>query len=156
MNDIGNAETNIVQLVSSLREIFICIRQSGLQLSTDKYEIATNTMKFFGDNISAKRISPEKTKITEVLDNFKMPKTTKQIKRLEGFAQFFHNYIFNLVETVSSFYKLLRRDAVIGTTEEHKKTLEVKKNELMEATIILFRLAKPGLHYVVFSFCDAS
>ena len=126
MNDIGNAETNIVQLVLSLREIFICIRQSGLQLSTDKYEIATNTMKFFGDNISAERISPEKTKITETLDNFKMPKTTKQKKRLIGFTQFFHNYIFNLVETVSSFYMLLK------------------------TTIVLLRLAKPGLHYVVF------
>ena len=36
MDDIGNAVTNFEQLVPSLREIFICIRQSGLKLSPEK------------------------------------------------------------------------------------------------------------------------
>ena len=60
MDDIGNAVTNFEQLVPSLREIFTCIRQSGLKLSPEKCEIATDTMKFLGNNISAEGISPEK------------------------------------------------------------------------------------------------
>ena len=47
MDDIGNATTNFEQLVLSLREIFTCIRQSGLKLLPEKCEIATDTMKFW-------------------------------------------------------------------------------------------------------------
>ena len=153
MDDIGNALTNFVQLVPSLREKIIWIRQSGLKLSPEKCEIATDTMKILGNNISADGISPEKAKITKFLDKLKMPKMTKQVKRLIGFTQFFRIYIPNLGETLMSFYKLLKKDAVIETTEEHVKALEVIKKDLMEATNVTLRLPKPGLQYVIL--CDA-
>ena len=86
MDDFGNAVTNFEQLVPSLREIFICIRQSGLKLSPEKCEIASDTMKFLENNISAEGISPENYKTTKFLAKFKMPKTTKQIKRLICFT----------------------------------------------------------------------
>ena len=79
MDDIGNAVTSFEQLAPSLREIFTCIRQSGLKLLPEKCEIATDTMKFLGNNISAEGISPEKSKITKFLDKFRMPKTIKQV-----------------------------------------------------------------------------
>ena len=62
MDDIGNAVTNFEQLVPSLREIFICIRQSGLKLSPEKCEIATDAMEFLGNNITAEGISPKSRK----------------------------------------------------------------------------------------------
>ena len=52
-----------------------------------------------------------------------------------------------------SFYKLLKKNAVIETTEEHAKALDVIKNDLMEATNVTLRLPKPGLQYVIL--CDA-
>ena len=82
-----------------------------------------------------------------------MPKTTNQLKQLIGFTQFFLNYIPNLSEKLMSFYKLLKKDAVIETTEEHIKALEVVKQDLMEATNVTLRLPKPGLQYVIL--CDA-
>ena len=54
MDDIGNAVTNFEQLVPSLREIFICISQTGLKLSSKNCEIATEKMKFRGRNITRK------------------------------------------------------------------------------------------------------
>ena len=53
-----------------------------------------------------------------------------------------------------SFYKLLKKDAVMETTEEHVKALEVIKKDLIEATNLTVRLPKPGLQYVIL--CDAS
>ena len=53
-----------------------------------------------------------------------------------------------------SFYKLLKKDALIETTEEHVKTSEVIKKDLMEARNVTLRLPKPGLQYVIL--CDAS
>ena len=153
MDDIGNAVTNFEQLVPSSREIFICIRQWGLKPSPEKCETATDTMKFLGNNFSGEGISPEKSKITKFLDEFKMPKTTKQVKRLIGFTHFFRIYIPNLVEKLMSFYNL-KKDADIETTEEHVKALEVIKKDLMEATNVTLRQPKPGLQYVIL--CDAS
>ena len=83
-----------------------------------------------------------------------MPKTIKEVKRLIGFTQFFRNYIPNLDEKIMSFYKLLKKDAVIETTEELVKALELIKKDLMEATNVTLRLPKPGLQYVIL--CDAS
>ena len=119
-DDIGNAVTNFEQLVPSLRQIFICILQSGLKLSPEQCEIAADTMKFLENNIRAEGISPEKSKSTKFLDKFKVPKTTKQVKHLIGFTQFL-NYIPNLGEKLMSFYKLPKKDAVIETIEEQVK-----------------------------------
>ena len=44
-----------------------------------------------------------------------------------------------------SFYKLLKKDAVIETTEDHVRELEVIKKDLMEATTVTLRLAKTSL-----------
>ena len=71
-----------------------------------------------------------------------------------GFTQFFRNYIPNLGKKLMSFYKLLKKDAIIQTTEEHVKALEVIKKDLMEATNVTLRLPRPGLQYVIL--CDAS
>ena len=118
-------------------------------MTPEKSEITTDTMKFLGNNISAEGISSEKSKITKVLDKLKMPKTTKQVKRLIGFTQFFRKYIPNLCEKLMSFYKVLKKDAVKETTEEQVNALEVIKKDLMEATNVTLRLQKPGLQYVI-------
>ena len=52
-----------------------------------------------------------------------------------------------------SSFKLLKKDAVIETTEEHVKALEVIKKGLIEATNVTLRLPKPGLQYLIP--CDA-
>ena len=83
-----------------------------------------------------------------------MPQTTKQVKRLIGFIQFFKNFIPNLGKKLIPFYQMLRKDAKIEATEEHYKNLEILKNDLVEATKMSLRLPKPGLQYVLL--CDAS
>ena len=52
------------------------------------------------------------------------------------------------------FYRLLRKDIAFQTNEEHQKSLEVLKHDLIQATEITLRLPKPGLQYVIL--CDAS
>ena len=108
-------------------------------------------MKFLGNNNSAEGTSPEKSKKAKFLDNFKMPKTTKQVKRLIRFTQFIRNHIPNLGTKLMSFYTLLKKDAVIETTENVKALEEIKK-DLMEATNVTLRLPKTGLQYAIL--CD--
>ena len=83
-----------------------------------------------------------------------MPRTTKQVKRLIGFAQFFRNFIPNLGEKLIPFYQLLRKGADFEARGTHYKALETVKKDLLEATEMTLNLPKPGLQYVLL--CDAS
>ena len=153
-DDIGSAVNNFDELIPTLSKIFECVRKSGLKLSPNKCEIGTQRMKFLGNIITPAGISPEQEKISTFLKKIKMPQTVKQVKRLIGFVQFFRNYMPSLGEKLIPFYRLLRKDIAFQTNEEHQKSLEVLKHDLIQATEITLRLPKPGLRYVIL--CDAS
>ena len=153
MDDIGSAVTEFSQLLPSLRKIFDCIRRSGLKMSPEKCELASKSIKFLGSTITNQGISPQAEKIQKFL-KITMPKTTKQVKRLIGFAQFFRNFIPNLGEKLIPFYKLLQKGANLEANETHYNALETVKKDLLEATEMTLRLPEPGLQYVLL--CDAS
>ena len=154
MDDIGSAVTEFSQLLPSLRKIFDCVRRSGLKLSPEKCEIASQSIKFLGSTFTNEGISPQAEKIRKFLKKITMPRTTKQVKRLIGFAQFFRNFIPNLGEKLISFYQLLRKGADFEAKETHYNALETVKKDLLEATEMTLRLPKHGLQYVLL--CDAS
>ena len=73
-------------------------------------------------------------KIIKFHDKLQMPKTTKQVKQKTIFKQFFRKYINNSVQKLmTSYYKLQMKDALIVTTNEHVKALEVVTKDRMEA-----------------------
>ena len=154
MDDIGSAVYNFDEMIPTLSKIFECVRKSGLKLSPNKCEIGTQRLKFLGNIITPAGVSPEQEKISTLLKKIKMPQTVKQVKRLIGFVQFFRNYMPSLGEKLIPFYRLLRKDVAFQTDEEHHKSLEVLKHDLIQATDITLRLPKPGLQYVIL--CDAS
>ena len=141
-------------LIPSLRKIFECIRTSGLKLSPNKCTFATQKVKFLGKNITPEGIQPESKRIEKFLKTIKLPRTPKQVKRLVGFVQFWRDFIPNLGDKLMPFYKLLRKDIKPVLTEEHEKHLEIVKTDLVKATDLTLRLAKPGMQYVLL--CDAS
>ena len=63
-----------------------------------------------------------------------MPRTTKQVKKVLGFAQFFRNFILFLGEKHIPFYQLLRKGVDFEAKETHFKALETVKKDLLEAT----------------------
>ena len=66
MDEIGCAVNKYEDLIPNLRKIFDCLWRSGLKLSPEKCDIATNSMKFLGNVITSKGISPQSEKITQV------------------------------------------------------------------------------------------
>ena len=116
--------------------------------------IATGSMKFFGNVITKKGISPESLKIKKFLGTVRLPKTTRQDKRLIGFLQFFWNYIPNLGEKLIPFYRMLKKDSTLEPDETHWKALATLKDDLLISTTMTLRLAKPGQKYILLG--DAS
>ena len=78
-----------------------------------------------------------------------MTKNIKQVKRLIGLLQFFRNYIPKLGEKLIPFYRLLRRDTKIVTTDQHARNLQELQTDLLQATKMTLRLPKPGLQYIL-------
>ena len=154
MDGIGSAVKNFDELIPNLRKIFECIRKSGLKLSPDKCEIGTQKIKFLGKYITPAGVSTENSKIEKFLKNLRMPQTVKQVKRLVGFLQFWRDFIPNLSQKLMPFYELLKKNVQHVITEKHEENLKILKNDLIKATNLTLRLAKPGLQYVLL--CDAS
>ena len=71
-----------------------------------------------------------------------------------GLTQVFRYHIYKMNEKLIPFYKLLKKDAIVETTKEHVKSVEVINMDLIKLTIVLLQLPKPSLEYVYL--CDAS
>ena len=153
MDDIGFGVKTFEDLVSTLKQVFDCIRRSGLNLSPQKCEIATESIKFLVNVITKEGISPESVKIKKFLNNVRLAKSTKAVKRLIGIVQFFRNYIPKLGEKLIPFYRMLKKDATLEPDESHVKALATLK-DLLKAKTMTLRLAKPGQKYILL--CDAS
>ena len=62
--------------------------------------------------------------------------TVKQMKRLICCAQFFRNFIPNLGQKLSPFYKLLRKENVFTITNDHHESFNTLKADLTRATAL--------------------
>ena len=105
------------------------------------------SINFFGNTITSKVLKPAKEKNEKFLNTTEVPTTVKQVKRLVGFTLFFRSFLPNLAQNLMPWYKLLRKD-------EHLKSFDNIKKDLLKATETTLRLAKPGQQYVIL--CDAS
>ena len=119
MDDIGCGVDSAEQLLPYLRQIFQCLRRSGLKLSPEKYIFGSEHVSFLGNVITTEGLKAEKEKIEKFLRTLEVPKSVKQVKRLIGFLQFFRNFIPNLNEHLIPFYKLLRKNVSFELTRHY-------------------------------------
>ena len=152
MDDIALATNILSDLTMSLDIIFQCIRRSGLKPSPSKCQFGVPQTKRLGNLISSNGITPKKNK--KFLAKVKMPRTIIQIKSILGFYQLFRNFIPNLNEKLLPFHRFLKKDTEIVTDNTHNKALETVINDLIKATEVTVRPAKPDLQNVILT--DAS
>ena len=81
MDDIGRGMETFEQMVPTLRQIFDCLRKSGLRLTPHKCEFGMLAINLLGNTITSKGLQPEKEKIQKLLNTIKLPTTVKQVKR---------------------------------------------------------------------------
>ena len=112
------------------------------------------SINFLGTKITPQGLKPEKEKIEKLLKTMKLPATVRQVKRLVGFVLYFCSFLPNLAQNMMPWYKLLRKDVEFELQDDHLKSFETKKKDLLQATETTLRLAKLGQQYVIP--CDAS
>ena len=154
MDDIGCEVEFFEQMIPFLRQIFDCLRKSGLRLTPQKCEFGLTSIKFLGNTKTPQGQNPETEKIEKLLKTMKLAATVRQVKRLVGFVPFFRSFLPNLAQNLMPWYKLLRKDVEFELQDDHLKGFEAIKKDLLEATKTTQRLAKPGQQYVIL--CGAS
>ena len=154
MDDIGCGVETFEQVIPTLRQIFDCLRKSGLRLTPHKCEFGMNSINFLGNTITPRGLKHESVKIEKFLKTMKLPATVRQVKRLLGFVLFFCSFLPNLAENLMPWYKLLRKDVEFELQDDYLKGFETIKKDLLQATKTTLRLPKPGQQYVIL--CNAS
>ena len=154
MDDIGCGVETFEQMIPTLRQIFDCLRKSGLRLTPPKCEFGMTSINFLGNTITPQGQKPETEKIEKFLKQMTLPATVRQVKRLVGFVLFFRSFLPNLAQNLIPWYKLLSKNVEFEQQDDLMKSFETIKKDLLQATNTTLRLAKPGQQYVIL--CDAS
>ena len=93
MNDVGHGMETFEQVNPTLRQIFDCLRKSGLRVTPHKSEFGMSSITFLGNTITLHGLKPETEKIGKFLRRVKLPITVRQVKRLVGFVLFFRSFL---------------------------------------------------------------
>jgi transposase InsO family protein len=88
-----------------LEEVFKRLREAGLKVKTKKSKIGFNETKFLGYIVNHEgiKINPEKC---EVIKNYKVPKSAKDVKKFLGLTSYYRSFIDNYSEIAEPLTKL--------------------------------------------------
>ena len=75
MDDIECGVESIDQLIQNLRQIFICLRRSGLKLWPENCVLGSAKVSFLGNVITKEGLQPEKEEIQKFLKTLEVPKS---------------------------------------------------------------------------------
>ena len=148
MDDIGCGVETFEQMIPSLRQLCVYLKKSGLPLTPHKCDFRITSINFLGKTITTQGLKPETEKIEKFLKTMKLPATVRQVKRLVGCVLFFRSFLPNLAQNLMPWYKLLRKDVEFELQDDHLKSFETRKTDLLQATKTTLRLAKAGQQYV--------
>ena len=149
VDDIGFAANNATDLTRNIREVFKCISQTGLKLTTEKCCFGVPQVDFLGKTISPEGISPQAKKVENFFDKLRSPKSKKASQQYLGFVNYFRNHFPRMAEKLSPFYKLLKTEVPINITSELKETFDSVKKALSDACELALKRPIPGKQFVL-------
>ena len=97
-------------LLEKHNQIFQSINESGLKFSPTKCEFDVKSLQFFDNFITARVLKPDLNKMTKFLNHLEMPRTTKQLKMIDGFLNVLLIFIPKLQRHFYFFYKLFKNN----------------------------------------------
>ena len=124
LDDLGTAAHSFGKLLTNLRSIFECIRESWLKLTINKCEFPLSDIQFLGSSITTEGMSENRERVEKFLNSLKMPKTPKQICQFIGSFQYFRAFLPKLSDRLLPFYSFKEQPR----NEVHTRTSQCKRN----------------------------
>jgi len=135
-----------------LREVLSRIRQAGLRLNSEKCEFGKDEIEFLGFHVKDGKRSPTDEKCN-ILANYKVPTSPKEVKSFVGLANFYHNLVPNFSQLTAPLHEQANKKEkeFVWTKECHDNFRLLQEEFRNRPTTHLFDLNLP---FIVT--CDAS
>ena len=134
-----------------LQEVFDRLESVNMKLKSDKCNLAKNKLVYLGVTMASEGTKPNLKKV-EVIQNFPVPKTVREVRRFLGMVQFYRNWIKSCREISKPIRDLLREDVKFKWTSACQEAFERLKTALTTAPVL--RHADPDRPFYLQ--CDAS
>ena len=149
VDDIGIAANNATDLTRNTRAVFKCIRQAGLEMTSEECHFGVRQFEFLGRTISSEGVSPQSHKIQNIQSKLRFPKSKISLQRYLGFVKYYRNYVPRMAEKLNPFYKLFKAEVSLNITSELKGTFDSVNKELSDACKLALKQPIPGKQLVV-------
>lgn len=123
-----------------LRQLFERLKQYGILINTSKCKLGQPEITFLGYTVSATGTKPLETKVDAIQD-FKPPKTIKELQRFLGMLNFYRRFIPNAAQIQAPLTNVLAGPRIKGSTPITMTPVMLNsfsecKKSLSEATLL--------------------
>lgn len=105
MDDISVFSPTFEEYIKTLQMEFSKLREAGITLKLSKCKFASDSIYFFGYNLSQEGVHPQAA-VTEAIKSFARPTSKKELKRFLGMIGFYRNFISRFSDTSHVLNKL--------------------------------------------------
>lgn len=138
MDDVVIFSKSLQEHLNHLKLIFQKFREYNLKIQLDKSEFLQKQVAFLGHVITPEGVKPNPSKISAV-QNYPIPKTTKEIKSFLGLVGYYRRFISNFAKIVAPLTKCLRKGTKVDYTHpEYTSAFEQCKELLSNAPILAY------------------
>ncbi|KAI5756548.1 hypothetical protein M8J77_025839 [Diaphorina citri] len=138
LDDILVFGTSLQEHVQNLRLVFERLKNANLKLQMDKCEFLKKDVDFLGHVITPQGVKPNPKKI-EIIRNYPIPKTPRQIKAFLGLLSYYRKFIKDFATLTKPLTKRLKKFAKINIQDpDYKECFEMCKNLLSDEPILQY------------------
>lgn len=137
LDDIIIYSASLQEHIEHIRKVFQRLRETQFKVQLDKCEFLKNEVAYLGHIITPEGVMPNPEKIKAV-QNYPLPKTTREIKGFLGLVGYYRRFIPNMAQIVKPMTSMLKKNTKIVHSQEFIQAFETCKKLLTEAPILQY------------------
>ena len=138
LDDVLIASKTLSEHLTLIEKVIRILKNHNLKLNFNKCIFVVEELDFLGFTLTKVGIKPQKSKF-QVLDEFKVPKTLKNVRSLVGFLSFFRSHIPKFAHIMKPITNLLKEPShrLIKWNDECEEA-KIKVVELLKQSFLLY------------------
>ena len=121
--------------ISTLEEVFKCVRRAGLKLKPQKCRIGRKEVTFLGHRVSREGIGPDPSNVEKVL-NWPRPRNDAEARSFLGLCGYYAKFIPDYAEVSKPMREASNRKGTIEWTTELTRSFDMLKRSLASPPVL--------------------
>lgn len=141
-DDIAIADNSVSHHVSKIKKVIDRLNQYGFRVNLEKCKFFQREIKFLGNIISKKGLTPDPEKI-KAIQQMPPPKDVSQLRSLLGSMNFYQKFVKNMTVLRAPLDALLQKDAEFVWSKECQEVLDNFKNQIVNFNLCHYQTDLP-------------